>query len=267
MSRDHLGTRILILVLVGLLLVGFVITSILAEITPDLDSYSRSPQDLVIAADENTAPGGPLPGQACNHIPNLRIWGDGRTVYTAYQPTGERTVYTGRLDPEQIADALELLKNRGFFEPVTPETPNPAGTFFELRVNLAPNQQDSTIRSDKTYFTELVNAFDLSQFTVFTPAQALLVTSGYRTRDLNLREWPGSFGFSLAEADQGKWIQGPALDFLWQFVNTWRGTVPALSENGKAYVIDLEIPGISKFDPPFDCWGSLKSILTPTPGQ
>ena len=101
----------------------------------------------------------------CNHIPNLRIWGDGRTIYADYQ-TGLRTVYTGHMDPDQVAAALKLLKTHGFFMPVPMEPANPVGTYFKLRVTLSSDPQDFYTRSDKTTYIELVNLFDLSQFTV-----------------------------------------------------------------------------------------------------
>ena len=201
----------------------------------------------------------------CNHIPNLRIWGDGRTILADYdQQTGLRTVYTGYLDSTQIAAALELLKNRGFFLPVAPKPANPSGTFFTLRVMLSSDPQDFYTRSDKTTYKKLVSSFDLSQFTVFAPSEALLVTSQF-VRDKPDQEWPTRFGFSLTEADQGLWIQGEALDYLWQFVNEWSTYIPALRENGSFYSIALEIPGISALDPPFNCWDGLKSIKNQTP--
>jgi hypothetical protein len=247
------------------LLIGLVIFSYLRANSPDLSSYSRSPNDLLIYIDENTTAGGPIIGEMCNHIPNLRIWGDGRLVYVQHDnQTGGRVVYTGYLDSDQVAAALDLLYNHGFFVPVKPEPANPSGTFFFVKVYLAAGQQNPTVRSERSFLSDLVNSFDLSQFTRFAPSEALLVTNIPFASSLpSMNEWPARFGISLADADQGLWIQGEALETLWQFVNEWQGAVPMLRENGTPYSIALEIPGISILDPPYDCWYSNK-IFAPT---
>ncbi len=224
--------------------------------------YQADPAVLVIGTDSLTIPV-PLPGEMCNYIPDLRVWGDGRVVYSHFQD-GKRVVQAGSLDAAQIHSLLQTLAEAGFFRNNTPNQANPAGIYFSLVVNLKSGLYHYTWNFPPDIYSVLSSRVAGLDVPEYTPDRALLVStpcsSAYCPRVDALPEWPDRFGFLLADAEHGGWISGDALSFVWQAVNT-TFPVPGFREGKVDYGIVLEIPGVSWSDPPFDCWGSLKSIV------
>lgn len=224
--------------------------------------YQSDPTTLVIGTDSRTDPVGPMPGEMCNYIPDLRVWGDGRVVYSHFQD-GTRVVQAGSLDAVQIRSLLQTLAEAGFFQKSISEN-NPAGTYFSLVVNLKSGRFSSTWSFPTDIYSALSDRVARMDIPDYTPDRALLIStpcsSSYCPRVDALPEWPDRFGFSLTDAEHGGWISGEALSFVWQAVNT---TLPApgFHEGNKDYGVVLEIPGVSWSDPPYDCWGSKKSIV------
>ena len=231
--------------------------------------YEQDSQTLVISADRSGSPGGPRPGEMCNRIPGLRVWGDGRVVYAYFQPDRGRVVKTGYLDSAQIQSLLQILTEGGFFRTNTPEARNPAGTSYDIDVNLKSRGFNYSWNSEPVLYTDLMSAIQEIHLAEFSPEKALLVTDYFSmssSHDNPLPEWPTQYGFSLAEADQGYWVTSEALAFLWQVVNDPRNLldnhrVPGLRDGDKIYSFALEIPGVSLYEPPYNCWGSTKTIL------
>lgn len=234
---------------------------------PNLD-YPNDKDTLVISLESHLIAGPPEIGQGCNDIPDLRVWGDGRIVFSQNATGQHRIVKTGNLDKSQIQSLLELIAKSSFFSPNTPEVPNPAGVGYELTVELKSGTYDYSWADQWTgppaIYSDLIKAVEGYDLAEFTPEKALLVSSSYQLSyppGDQLPVWPSRFSFSLASADKGTWISGDMLTFLWQSVNDSQYIVPGFQQDNHFYSIALEIPGISREEPPFDCWGSWKTIL------
>jgi hypothetical protein len=219
---------------------------------------------VIIHASAQIRPGGALPGESCNDIPSLRVWGDGRVVYP-YHEGSRRVVLSGHLGPARIRAILQYLKDRGFFGPRTPIPPAPSGTGYDISVNLRAGAFHSyeylARNDDTTLYRQLLRAVDPTTLTPFAPGRALLVSGPYyyhpsgRQPVDQLPEWPARFGLSLAEGEQGDghWIAGDALAYLWQEINGRGNPYVGFREGGQAYAVALQVPGVSAHEPPFDC--------------
>ncbi len=226
--------------------------------------YQNDKNTLVISADAQLSPAGGLLGEYCNHIPDLRVWGDGRVIFSQYSPDRKRSVKIGNFDKSQIQTLLQLIAKSGFFRPNTPEVPNPAGTGYELKVVLTSGTYDYNWTFQPIIYSDLIKAAGAYDLAEFTPERALLVSSPYypdwTQPKTDLPIWPSEYSFSLAEADKGSWVSGDMLTFLWNSVNNSRYIVPGFQEDNKSYSIALQVPGVSFAEPPFNCWGSVKTI-------
>lgn len=225
--------------------------------------YQADRSVQVIVADTSSVGGWQFLGQMCNHIPDLRVWGDGRVVYSHFQD-GKRVVEAGSLDPAQIQLLLQTIAGAGFFRKNTPEVPNPQGDYFTLTVHLKSGTFSYSWNSAPGFYSALTGVVARMGLPEYTPDRALLVSTpcsiSHCPQGVALPEWPAGYGFSLADAEHGGWIAGEALSFVWQAVNM-TFPVPGFREGNKGYGIALEIPGVSWSEPPFDCWGSMKSIM------
>jgi hypothetical protein len=227
--------------------------------------YQNDPSLEVIYLDSRLSPGAPIPGEICNHIPDLRIWGDNRIVYRQYQ-YGRRRVWTGFLDSQQVQSMLKQLKNQEFFQPHAPEPANPAGTGYVIKVNLKSGNFIHSWNGKPKLFSDLINTIDMSLLTEFLPQKALLVTNEYYSNYLSEGElpvWSTMYGFSLKEAENGRWITGDSLAFLWNTINENKYELPGFRDGNRAYAFALQINGISSLNPPFQCWGSYKKLIDP----
>jgi hypothetical protein len=227
-------------------------------LTPDLLAYDTSPETVVVYANARITAGAPEPGQTCNYIPNLRIWGDGRVVLREYND-GQRYVYSSHYDPAQIRELLVFLEDQGIFEPRTPMMPNPAGTYSTVTINLRAGEYGFFWDNPSTpVFAEFLSLIDPGELTPYVPQEALLVVGSYPGScppEHELPEWPTRFGISLAEVRKSdRWVTGDALAFVWQAINDHPFPLTGFIEDGQAYAVALQIPGVSYKEPPFDCW-------------
>jgi hypothetical protein len=216
--------------------------------------YRHDADTEVITFDSRTVAGPPADNETCNHIPNLRVWGDGRVVIV--DSGSNRLVRAGTLDDSQMQAVIKLLDGHGILKQTTPLPANPAGTGYALTVQLNSGTYTQGWYSRPALLDELRSAINPSRLREYVPEKGLLVTGSFTlwTPPVALMtEWPTStYGFSLSEATQGKWVSGDALQFLWKTINT--NNPAGLREGNRVWGIGLEIPGISIQDPPFDCW-------------
>jgi hypothetical protein len=226
--------------------------------------YQADGSILIISADWVGSPGYPPPEFMCDHIPYLRVWGDGRVVTAQYSPDNMRLVKSGTLSPAQIQSLLQLIADGGFFRKMTPMT-NPGGLYFDIDVNLKAGGYHYKYSSQPALYTNVMRAIEAIPLEEFIPENALLVTGpGVRNSTSNNSEWSTQYGYSLADAERGYWVTGEALLYLWRAANdpvnfiSWRA--PALREGDVIYPFALEIPGVSLHEPPYNCWGSTKTI-------
>lgn len=197
-----------------------------------------------------------------NSVPDAIIWGDGRYLWTLYNDSGERTIYEGRLSPEQMAAFLERMAAAGFF--------GWQDLYEEVGVADVPPQciEVNLLSGSKTVceiyqgapeaFKGLYAALQAGEGLAadeFMPTRAYLISlpldlGGAQPGQLNLVWDAASLGFALSEAEAGRWIEaGPAIEAAWQAVNeSTFGNI--VEDGGKYYQLALQIEGLSSFGPP-----------------
>jgi hypothetical protein len=244
---------------VGLFVVVLTAGAILWLLSRDRLAYRKEPDVVVVYADILSWPGGPLPGQACNQVPALRIWGDGRIVF-AQLVGGVRQVFVGTLTVDELSGLLVMLERMDYFDNPPPDSLNPAGTGYSLQVNLKWRQINSFWATENEVFNAVIEAIKVEALGLFTPAKGLLTVGPYAGMILEAYpEWPQDFPFSLAQVGaEGRWVEGDILTYAWETINHQPAPLTGIEENGMRYAIGLEIEGISLQDPPFDCWAGYR---------
>jgi len=197
-----------------------------------------------------------------NYIPDVKIWGDGRIIWTQYsftQNTSRRRVLEAHLTPEQMTELLQRAVNDGFFgwkdeyiEPDAYDYP-----YQCLSIGLASMSKmvceyaEGAPQAYHTLYDYLADGIGM-RGTDFGPTQGYLDTTlpNYGNQPSTPTPWlTDSLGFSLSEATDGKWIEGEALALAWRAVNAnpWEAT---LQEGEVYYLITVKIPGFSEMEPP-----------------
>jgi hypothetical protein len=181
--------------------------------------YDSSPRTIVITALSQTRGGGPLPGESCNYLPDLRVWGDGRIIRVTYSGN-RRLVTTGHLSPDQVERLLTTLSNQGFFTSFASDPPNPAATGWWLTVQLQVVTFDRFSNAPRSFYVSLLATADGFSLAPYVPDRALLETvpeSQAATPLVNLLK---QNGISFQETSTGgTWLTGPALTAVWTALN------------------------------------------------
>lgn len=219
-------------------------------------AYSSEADELVIFADENTSPGGFAIGQECNHIPRLRIWGDGRTIYADIQE-GHRRVLVGQTSPETISAILQKLTDLQYFTKPPESTFSGAGTGYRIGIHLQEGDHESFWSQPNEIYPALIDAFDPAALTDFVPEEGYLVVGPRLRKDIftDPLAWPDNFGFRLSDADaSGRTVSGETLEFLWQAINRQPEPLTGILDGESIYAVAVFVEGISIGEPPFKCW-------------
>ena len=89
----------------------------------DLSNYDPSPSSILLETDDYYMV---IDQEAiCNRLPDIRMWGDGRVIYSHYTVQG-REVLEGHLAPESIKALLRSLQDLGFTGNYIPDEVIPA---------------------------------------------------------------------------------------------------------------------------------------------
>ncbi len=207
-----------------------------------------------------------------NYLPEGVVFGDGRVQWVEYFYGGEitsRHVFEGYLDPEQIRDLLLRFVDSGFFS----WKDQYSGSFHEdgppsqvLTVNLHEQAKSVVVNNAQPPqgFHELVKLISTGAGAIgyeYIPAQAffcayLQMIDWNEEQGIQVIHWPAEqAGFTLSELDEiggafpGKYINGQILSFAWQVINA-NPQSPLVEDNGKIYLITLQIPQLSMYDLP-----------------
>ena len=218
--------------------------------------YRADADELVIFADENTSPGGFMIGQECNHIPRLRIWGDGRTIFTE-MVEGVRQVRVGQMPAETIDAILAKLDEMDYFENPPENTMNPNGTGYRLSVHLVSDSHESFWSELNNLYPAVFEPIDSTALSNFVPEKGYLVIGPRLKQDAfqDAPEWPAEFSKRLSDpATSGREVSGEELDFLWNAVNRQPEPLTGIRDGDGIYAVALFIEGISMAEPPFRCW-------------
>jgi len=230
------------------------------DIVPLTVEWDPDPEALIVEIDTF---GGPVPQpQALNHIPDARIWGDGRIVWVERQKDASRVVRQGQLSKQELTQLARFVVEEGFFdwhEHYQPDNPPPDMPTSHITVNLA--DQSQTVSQ---YFGGAPAGFwriyDRIQTLVpdgepLAPQRGWLRAWPHETDlpDDEMLPWPTDAGFTLSEAtDAGRWIKAPILTLVWDALNRSGGyatTRAVFREGEKAYSLTVQVSGISLYEP------------------
>jgi hypothetical protein len=224
---------------------------------PDV-AWDPSPEALVVRA---TLCCGFVPAIIpLNYIPDGQIWGDGSVLWVERSETGARQVLEGRLATEALRALLQRSVDEGFFGwqdryAVDTIADLPDQCLFVALLD-RQKQVCEHYRGAPQAFHELYDEVARGVGAVGSPYRP---TRGYLTaHPITPRApstpvdliWPTSaVGFSLQEAEDGRWIEGEALTLSWEVINanTWGHLV---RDGSEYYQLSLQIPGVSFLPPP-----------------
>lgn len=217
--------------------------------------WDPSPTAVVVQASDS---GGMVPQTfALNSLPAGVVFGDGRIVWVEYGNSGGRRVWVAQLAAADLEAYLQTATDAGFFgwEGFYGDTNVMDASTQCLEVQLTSTSQTvcEYVSGAPAQFDTLYNlvANGLSQTgQEFVPTQGWLVAKPSATSSPTPLVWPATaLGFSLAEASNGRWVEGEALALAWQVVNTnlWTNSI----KDGETYYeITVQAPNLSLIPPP-----------------
>lgn len=196
-----------------------------------------------------------------NYIPDAALFGDGLLVWVQYESNGPRHVWEARLNQDQMTALLQRFADQGFFgwkdlymDPMSPtDMPNKC-----ININLS-GQSKSVCEYYKgapqvfhDLYAELNSGVgqagkDYTPLKGYLTAQPIDLT-GSQPEGVSPWDVPGS-SFTLDQAIQGAWIEGPALEAAWKAVNS-HPISPVVQEGDKYYILTVQLAGLSQTAPP-----------------
>lgn len=205
--------------------------------------------------------GGMVPYDSyANAIAPMRIWGDGRAVWTGSSDPGARAVLTAQLTPDELRAVLQHVADAGFFgwrDSYAPAEPVMDGGSCTLTVSLDGSTKTVSVSDGAeppAGFGDLAGWLASGAGTTgvaYVPERgylmAWLLTDYSGPADA---QWPaeGIDGVRLADAQSGLLVTGPALETAWSIVNASPYTV--VESDGAYYHITVQIEGVTnQWDP------------------
>jgi hypothetical protein len=215
--------------------------------------WNSAADSLVVEA---SSAGGMLPD--FNYVPAARLWGDGRLVWSTFNSNGGRRVQTRMLTPDEMRALIVRIENEGFFGWKDQYSP---GVVYDapitcLRVALTTTSKSvCEILSGAPagfgrLFAELGSGAGQSGADFVPERGYLTVTRLESGPAATATDWPAeTMGLSLAEAQGGVWIEGPALALAWEAVNA-DSLFTLLRDGDTVYQVKLLVPDITLLQPP-----------------
>ncbi len=195
-----------------------------------------------------------------NYVPDAKVWGDGRIVWTQHDADGVRQVWQGRLSEAQLGQLFVQAHRAGFFRwKDLYHDPRVADASTQcLRLQLRDRAKEVC-----EYFTGAPEAFHaLYDFVQggagaagapYAPQRGWLIAhplDGFQPEaGMVTLTWPAAqAGMALGDAADGVWIEGETLGWAWDVVNanSWANFV---RDGADYYQISLQVPGLN-FDGP-----------------
>jgi len=219
-------------------------------------NYDTGAGTVVVEAD---SAGGFVPEAFVRgHIPGFRLYGDGRVIWTEQAGLGE-AVHEGHLAPQEVADLLAWIAERGFFEMDDFYTVENAPTDMPsdcVAVHLAAQDKrvceyfDGAPEAFGEIYDRLQAGAGASDVTDYQP-QIGWAVSELLTWDSGAEAiaWPESLTPVPAALVGGGWIEGETLDFVWQH-RLEQGPFTIFEASGDAYLVVLQVPGLMPQAPP-----------------
>ena len=194
-----------------------------------------------------------------NYIPEAQLWGDGRLVWVQHLSSGERRVLTAGLTPAEIEALLQDIVDAGFFgwndNYADYSVTDMPSTCLQVHTLSASHSVCEYYRGAPRAFHRLIGDLGngLGRTGVdFVPERGYLTAYPHHTNQgvsANW-QWPAeAVGFSLAEAENGRWIDGAALELAWSITNanSWNTLV---QDGVNYYEVTVLVPEVSWVTPP-----------------
>ena len=189
-----------------------------------------------------------------NYIPDAQLWGDGRLVWVETGSGGDRRVLTAQLTTAEVEAVLQSFVDAGFFgwQPSYADnsvTDMPS-TCLKVSLLTSSKQVCEYYRGAPKAFHKLFADLALGAGqtgTDFIPQNGYLTAYPYLGTPASPPnwQWPGeSVGLSLADAQNGLWVEGPALELAWSITsaNYWNTLV---QDGVNYYEVTVIVPGVS----------------------
>jgi hypothetical protein len=210
--------------------------------------------DRVLLKDEDRA--------TRNRLPPCTLYGDGRLVWVNPNPPSGEEVLEAYLNELQMRDFLVyVIRDAKFYsvpDYAAQELPPTEDAALES-ISLNLYQEQKTVRSYRgwpgnTYLDILNRCKTVSEVRAVVEPFAGWVTVYAVERSTALPEigWSPAAPFKMAEAaasGQPIWVSGVALRQLWRNERQTLGRMQWI-EQGKAYRVAIQVPGISRDAPP-----------------
>jgi hypothetical protein len=223
---------------------------------PDVDlTYSTNPEDLIVQA--NSAGGYVPDAYVESHIPDFRLYGDGRVVWVEWQDD-QTKVWQGHLEADEIAALLRWIADKRFFgmknhyAPKNPPTDLATDCVSLTLVNVQKTVCEYHSGAPKAFweiYGRLGSGADASDVQPYQPDKGWVIVEPI-TWDTTAEAvaWPDSLTPSPATMGDGAWVQGDLLHFLWQG-RLEQGAWMVYEEDDRYYGLVLQVPGLMPLAP------------------
>ncbi len=226
------------------------------DVAPIVVEWNHDPGALILEADTR---GGGLPhAVALNHIPDARVWGDGRIVWVEFKDDGSSVVWEGYLTEKALANLLRFTVEEGFFgwedhyEPA-----NPPADLLSSHITVNMTDRSKTVSQ---YFDAAPAGFwriyervplEVADALQLVPQRGLL-RAWLRDDAIDTTDaipWSADADLTLSElVTDGRWIEGPRIALVWNNLRQ-HGDAALFREGEDVYNLSLQVPGLSLEEP------------------
>lgn len=216
--------------------------------------WDHSPDESIISLSQG---GGLVPlASMYNDFPEAQVWGDGRIIWQTSGANHERLVWQGQLSEAEMTGLLQTFADKGFFRLDSYYRPKDEiydASTTSLQLNLLEDRYHvSEYHSGAPRkFHELVSLMSSGAGAAgapYAPQSGFLTAAPQNRAADELPLWDTAVGLTLADAEEGVWLEGEALAQAWALVNQkywW----PLAAEGEQVYELYLQIPELTGREP------------------
>ncbi len=231
-------------------------------------SWDTKPGSILFRIDRQIV--GETPVEAMNRLPLCTVYGDGYMTWI----TGEQ-VLEARVNGEIIRSFLDfIIRDQHFYsvqDYAAKQLPPPGKHVIEM-ITLRISNETRTVRSYSNWsggeFTAILERCTRisPEPVIYQPTGAWLSVQPIAGSQMPRMAWSKSNPLHIGEiATSGKpmWISGNVLGFFWSTLRGARNGVQFV-EDGKTYLIGLQVPGVSRESPPMPEVTPTMPVVIPT---
>jgi hypothetical protein len=218
---------------------------------PKVDlTYSPAADEVIVQADST---GGLVPlAYEQSHIPDFRLYGDGRAVWSDWQDV-RNVIWEGHLSADEIDALLAWMADEGFFsmDPHYTVKNKPLDLPTDcVAANLVNEQQrvceyyDGAPQAFGEIYGRLRSGAGASDAQPYQPEIAWVIVEPVTWDEpLEPIPWPESLAPSPVGMGEGTWVEGDVLAYLWQS-RLGFGPWVVYSDGEARYGLVLQVPGL-----------------------